>query len=118
MIRLTHHTDPALQHIPQQYHPAIIKALNILCTIYPPQPQPQTQGSVLFIQQHDTPQDLLPITAKPLTSLEGVHYDQQLKPEEQPYKILSMATVLPDIFSSNYLFMGEKGSRVLVAVRR
>jgi len=73
MIQLTRNNDPALEHIPARYHPVVQQALNDICEIFRTPPDSTTQGSVVFIEPYDKPADIIPVSAKPLSSLDGVY---------------------------------------------
>lgn len=76
MIQLTHSNDPALENIPPEYRPVIKRALKTICSLFKEQPDPDTQGCVLFVEAHDQPHDIISVTCKPLSNLEGVYHDE------------------------------------------
>jgi hypothetical protein len=73
MLQLTQRNDPALEQIPVQFLPVVQQALIDLNYIHKSPSNIKTRGCVLFIQPHDKPTDILPISAKPLSSLDGVY---------------------------------------------
>jgi hypothetical protein len=77
MIQLTRNNDPALEHIPTRYLSVVQQALNDLHDIFRTPHDAATQGSVVFIEPHDQPPDIIPVSAKPLSSLDGVYRQSQ-----------------------------------------
>lgn len=77
MIQLTQRNDPALEHIPVQFLPVVQQTLNDLHQIVKNPSDIKAHGCVLFIQAHDKAVDILPVSSKPISSLDGVYRQDQ-----------------------------------------
>ena len=55
MIKIQTINDPLLASIPQPYKPAVVRAVQALCSIRSPDPQTEDQGFVVFVEPADEP---------------------------------------------------------------
>lgn len=58
MLKFTIATDPRLARFPPEHRQPLERAITTLCSIYPPDPDPDRQGFVAFIEPMDRPRDL------------------------------------------------------------
>jgi hypothetical protein len=74
MLKLTSTSDSQLSALPPPYRPAVVNALNNLCSILGP--DPNDRGFVLFVEENDTLDDVNQACARDLeTCLEGAFLD-------------------------------------------
>ena len=59
MLKFTSTTDPRLARLPPNHRNVLEHAITTLCSLYPPEPEPDSQGFVAFIEQQDEPEILL-----------------------------------------------------------
>lgn len=76
MLILTSPTDPRISNLPPPHQPAILTTLHNLGAIYPPEPDPETQGFVAYVEARDDPLSIHRAIDRDLASnLEGVFRD-------------------------------------------
>lgn len=73
-IHLIH--DTQLANIPPPYHSAVTHAVQNLCSIYGPDPHPEDQGFVVFVEPEDEPLHISNVINRNISkTLEGVFRD-------------------------------------------
>jgi hypothetical protein len=74
MHKFISNPDSQLSALPPPYRPAVVNALNNLCSIFGP--DPTDRGFVLFVEENDQLNDINQACARDLeTSLEGTFLD-------------------------------------------
>ncbi len=76
MIKIDSIHDPQIASIPPPHHGAVMSAVKNLCSILGPDPHPEDQGLVVFIESEDLPEIVNSANSKDIsTCLEGVFCD-------------------------------------------